>query len=98
MSSLPIRPSSSGGGGGVFSPPFTFLQAFLVSMAEPGSKAANSAIVFMALKIFELENGGMPALGRAIPFSACVPLAISLAGEKAYPEISTELLHLLSDG
>jgi|UPI0005919590 hypothetical protein len=36
----------------------------------------------MALKIFELENGGKPAVGRAIPFSACVPLAISLAGEK----------------
>ncbi|MEQ8707004.1 MAG: hypothetical protein RIC19_23935 [Phaeodactylibacter sp.] len=40
----------------------------------------------MALKIFELENGGKPALGRAIPFSACTPLAISLAGGKAYSD------------
>jgi hypothetical protein len=52
----------------------------------------------MALKIFELENGGKPVVGRTIPFSACVPLAISLAGEKAYSEISTELLRLLSEG
>lgn len=67
-------------------------------MVELGSKVVNLVIVFMVLKIFVLENGGMFVLGRVILFSVCVLFVISLVGEKVYLEIFIELLYLFSGG